>query len=134
MKSERKRETHILLSRLGCTEVYFSPSLGPLPEPTAPHCGRHCAPAALRAPPPPLSPGRSPHLAILSVLSIIYGLQGTITINNAQAIAFYSSHTIVLLLMYAGLGPGPSCSPFLPQQDPAWPKRRAGLARVGGRL
>lgn len=130
MNSEVESETHVLLSCLGVNIGVSSPQLGPS-TPThhpSPHRGRPCAGSG-PAPPPPAGPQPPPHHSLGP--SIIYGLQGTITINNAQAIMSYSSHTIVLLLMYAGLGPGLSSSPFLPQLDPQWLKRRAGLARVG---
>lgn len=120
--------------------MYPSPRLRP------PAQTRCTSPWSLHPAHPALSPWprpQPPPLSTLSVLSIIYGLQATITINNAQAIMFYSSLHNCVSPNVCRAGSWPSaCSLFLPQQDPQGLMRRAWLAkeerkggvRLGGQL
>lgn len=97
---------------------------------TARHPGRHSACLASVPSPWPAAP-TSP----FSVWSIIYDLQDTITINNAQAIKFYSfpHNCVTPNICRAGSWPW-VCSLLLPQQVAQWLKRRAGLVRLGSQL
>ena len=136
---EKERNTGITLLPGGEHRCTLLPTWVLLPKPPAPLPG----PCILHTQPSPLGPGHSPLLSMLSVLSIIYGLQATITINNAQAIMFYSSLHNCVSPNVCRAGSWPSaCSLFLPQQDLQGLMRRAGLAeeerkggvRLGGQL
>ena len=130
LSSERKRGTLVSLSGLGMgIGVPFSTWVL-LPKPTARLPSRHpiqAGPSRL-----PLAQAAAPCLSILLVLSIIYGSRTRITINNAQAIMFYSSlHNCVSSNVCRSWSWPSTCSPLLPPQDPLWFMRRAGLAEKG---
>jgi hypothetical protein len=68
-------------------------------------------------------------LTILSVLSIIYGLQGTITINNAHVTVFYSSsHNCVTPTVCKAASWLPAIAPTT-SPPKLW--RSAALAKAG---
>lgn len=126
--SERKRETLTLpLSCRGAggsavIATPLSPTWVPAPEPSAPYPSRHSARVAsvpshwLTAP-----------TSSFSGLSIIYGLQGAITINNARAIMFHSSpHNGVTPNVCRAGSWLLACSLFSPSKPPSGSREELG--------